>query len=61
MLFRSLFWTLTLEMAMSYRRAYIDWCEQSMRLLEESILEGGAPAVEEPELPPADARAAEAS
>jgi DNA-binding PadR family transcriptional regulator len=39
-----LFWTLTLEMAMSYRRAYIDWCEQSMRMLEESFLNEGAPA-----------------
>jgi DNA-binding PadR family transcriptional regulator len=35
-----LYWTLTLEMAMAYRRAYIDWCEKSMRLLEESILDG---------------------
>ena len=39
-----LFWTLTLELAISYRRAYIDWCEQSMRLLEENILESGASA-----------------
>jgi DNA-binding PadR family transcriptional regulator len=37
-----LYWTLTLEMAMAYRRAYIDWCERSMRLLEESILDGEA-------------------
>jgi DNA-binding PadR family transcriptional regulator len=37
-----LFWTLTLEMAMAYRRAYIDWCEKSMQLLEEGVLEGGA-------------------
>jgi DNA-binding PadR family transcriptional regulator len=36
-----LFWTLTLEMAIAYRRAYIDWCEKSMHLLEESILNGG--------------------
>ncbi|HZP57614.1 MAG TPA: PadR family transcriptional regulator [Dehalococcoidia bacterium] len=28
------FWTLTLEMAMAYRRAYIDWCEQAMAELE---------------------------
>lgn len=41
-----LFWTLTLEMAMAYRRAYIDWCEKSMQLLEEGVLEGG---VAEPE------------
>jgi len=33
-----LFWTLTLEMANAYRRAYIDWCERSMRLLEDSLL-----------------------
>lgn len=33
-----LFWTLTLEMAIAYRNAYIDWCDQSMRLLEESFL-----------------------
>ncbi|HLB23963.1 MAG TPA: PadR family transcriptional regulator [Dehalococcoidia bacterium] len=33
-----LFWTLTLELANAYRRAYIDWCERSMRLLEESML-----------------------
>ena len=32
------FWTLTLEMANAYRRAYIDWCERSMSLLEESML-----------------------
>ena len=40
----SLYWTLTLELAMSYRRAYIDWCERSMALLEESFLD--APGVE---------------
>ena len=33
-----LFWTLTLEMAIAYRRAYIEWCEKSMQLLEESFL-----------------------
>ena len=42
---RGLFWTLTLEMAIAYRRAYIDWCEQSMHLLEESFL--GAPPIED--------------
>lgn len=36
-----LFWTLTLEMANAYRRAYIDWCERSMHLLEESLLPEG--------------------
>ena len=35
---QGLFWTLTLEMAIAYRRAYIEWCEKSMRLLEESFL-----------------------
>ena len=35
---RGLFWTLTLEMTTAYRRAYIDWCDSSMRLLEESFL-----------------------
>jgi len=33
-----LFWTLTLELALAYRRAYIEWCERSMRLLEEGVL-----------------------
>jgi len=37
-----LFWSLTLEMAIAFRRAYIGWCEQSMRLLEEAVLEAGA-------------------
>lgn len=36
-----LFWTLTLEMAMGYRRAYIEWCERAMRMLEEGALEEG--------------------
>jgi DNA-binding PadR family transcriptional regulator len=35
-----LFWTLTLDMAVAYRRAYIEWCERSMRLLEDSVLDG---------------------
>jgi PadR family transcriptional regulator, regulatory protein AphA len=35
---QGLFWTLTLEMANAYRRAYIDWCERSMELLEQSFL-----------------------
>ena len=35
---QALFWTLTLEMAIAYRRAYIEWCEKSMHLLEESFL-----------------------
>jgi DNA-binding PadR family transcriptional regulator len=36
-----LFWTLTLEMAISYRKAYIEWCEKAMLLLESSLLEEG--------------------
>ncbi|MDP9238726.1 MAG: PadR family transcriptional regulator [Chloroflexota bacterium] len=48
-----LFWTLTLEMATAYRRAYIDWCEKSMHLLEESILDAGG-ALEEPSVPDED-------
>jgi DNA-binding PadR family transcriptional regulator len=40
---RGLFWTLTLEMAIAYRRAYIDWCEKSMQLLEESFLGDAVP------------------
>jgi DNA-binding PadR family transcriptional regulator len=36
-----LFWTLTLEMSLAYRRAYVEWCERSMRLLEESLLDEG--------------------
>lgn len=38
----ALFWTLTLEMATAYRRTYIEWCEKSMKLLEETVLDGGA-------------------
>ena len=41
---QGLFWTLTLEMANAYRRAYIDWCEKSMKLLEESFLGDGVSA-----------------
>ena len=43
----SLFWTLTLEMAIAYRRAYIEWCEKSMELLEESFLDEGPSHVAE--------------
>jgi hypothetical protein len=43
---QGLFWTLTLEMANAYRRAYIDWCERSMKLLHESMLDGGQTAIE---------------
>ena len=41
-----LFWTLTLEMANAYRRAYIDWCERSMKLLHESMVDGDETAIE---------------
>lgn len=40
----TLYWTLTLELAISYRRAYIEWCERSMALLEETMLADGAEA-----------------
>jgi DNA-binding PadR family transcriptional regulator len=36
-----LYWTLTLEMAIAYRKAYIEWCEKAMLLLEGSLLEEG--------------------
>jgi DNA-binding PadR family transcriptional regulator len=42
-----LYWTLTLELAMAYRRAYVQWCAESMRLLEASVLEEGPSAVTE--------------
>ncbi len=41
----ALYWTLTLEMALAYRRAYVEWCEKSMALLESSLLH--APAASE--------------
>ena len=54
-----LFWTLTLEMAIAYRRAYIDWCEKAMKLLEESFLGEGPSAEVVQELGEAAAYAAE--
>jgi DNA-binding PadR family transcriptional regulator len=41
----ALYWTLTLEMALAYRRAYVEWCERAMALLEETLLDehGGHP------------------
>jgi DNA-binding PadR family transcriptional regulator len=40
-----LFWTLTLDMAVAYRRAYIEWCEHAIRQLEQSVCgEVGEPA-----------------
>jgi PadR family transcriptional regulator AphA len=38
------YWTLTLDLARAYRRAYIDWCAESMRILEEDILDAPPPA-----------------
>lgn len=35
----ALYWTLTLDMALAYRRAYVDWCQRSIALLEESLPE----------------------
>ena len=51
----ALYWSLTLEMAMSYRRAYIEWCEKSMKMLEESLLEEGPSVMadlQHPHIPP---------
>jgi len=45
----AVFWTLTLEMAIAYRRAYIEWCEKSMHLLEESFLNESPADEREPE------------
>ena len=45
----AVFWTLTLEMAIAYRRAYIEWCEKSMHLLEESFINDGSADEREPE------------
>jgi DNA-binding PadR family transcriptional regulator len=39
-----LFWTLTLEMANGYRRAYIEWCARTMRMLEGMLEEHAAAA-----------------
>jgi DNA-binding PadR family transcriptional regulator len=43
---QGLFWTLTLEMANAYRRAYIDWCGRTMHMLEDSMLAGGETLIE---------------
>jgi hypothetical protein len=37
---------MTLDMALAYRRAYVEWCERSMRLLEEKLLEEGPPRMD---------------
>ena len=34
-----MYWTLTLDLARAYRRAYIAWCEESMRVLEATLPE----------------------
>jgi DNA-binding PadR family transcriptional regulator len=52
----ALYWTLTLEMALAYRRAYVDWCERSIRLLEESLLD--QPSIASPRAAHADAESA---
>jgi DNA-binding PadR family transcriptional regulator len=44
----ALYWTLTLEMALAYRRAYIEWCERSMQVLEKSMLGEGEATQESP-------------
>jgi DNA-binding PadR family transcriptional regulator len=41
----ALYWTLTLEMSMAYRRAYVQWCKDAMRIIESSVLEEGPSAV----------------
>jgi DNA-binding PadR family transcriptional regulator len=48
----ALYWTLTLEMSLAYRRAYVEWCQRSMQLLEKSLLDEGAAST-----PPSEARA----
>jgi hypothetical protein len=35
----ALYWTLTLEMSLAYRRAYVEWCERAIHLLERSLLD----------------------
>ncbi len=42
---RTLYWTMTLDMAVAYRRSYVEWCERSMRLIEETLLEEGPSTV----------------
>ncbi len=41
----ALYWTLTLEMSMAYRRAYIQWCKDAMRMLESTLLDEGPSVV----------------
>jgi DNA-binding PadR family transcriptional regulator len=53
---QGLFWTLTLEMAIAYRRTYIEWCAKSMKLLEESFMGDGSTAGASVELGDAAAR-----
>jgi DNA-binding PadR family transcriptional regulator len=37
----ALYWTLTLEMSMAYRRAYVQWCKDAMQMLESKLLDEG--------------------
>ena len=53
------YWTVTLDLARAYRRTYIDWCEQSMRTLEESILV--APALADADADPASQASGDAT
>lgn len=34
-----MYWSMTLDLACAYRRAYIAWCEQSMRKLEAGLVD----------------------
>lgn len=47
-----MFWSLTLDLACAYRRAYIAWCEQSMLILDASMADApngnGAAAASSP-------------
>lgn len=46
-----MYWTLTLDLACSYRRTYIAWCEQAMRTLEASLSNTNGAAAAEPTPP----------
>ena len=48
-----MFWSLTLEMAMAYRRAYINWCAHAMSVLESFADHTEDPAAENA-CPPAE-------
>jgi PadR family transcriptional regulator, regulatory protein AphA len=44
-----LYWTLTLELAVAYRRAYIDWCQRAMAMLDEIVSDEVLEVDREPE------------